>query len=358
MATSDATAVIGITIRDVAREAGVSTATVSRALRGLPNVDPVTREHVKRVADRLDYVISPAASRLASGRAGSIAVITPFLARWYFSKVLHGVERILQRSDLDLLLYSTGDPSEVHRVPPHRRLRRRVDAVLVIGLPVDSPDLQELFELDLPVTLIGAHSAGVSSVSIDDVEGGRMATQHLVNLGHERIGLISGRPLPTPFFPENDRLSGYQQALSASGLVVDQQLQVPGFFTIEGGEHAMTAQLAQPKPPTAVFAMSDEMAFGALRALRRHGLQPGRDVSIVGFDGHEMADLLDLTTVCQPAEDLGALAARCLLDLLDDPSIEPQAKRLPTQLYVRGSTAIRGAAHPVSLPRHGNDAKP
>jgi LacI family repressor for deo operon, udp, cdd, tsx, nupC, and nupG len=343
VAIGEATTVVGITIRDVAREAGVSTATVSRALRGLPNVDPVTREHVRRVADRLDYVISPAASRLASGRAGSIAVITPFLARWYFSKVLYGVERILQRSDLDLLLYSTGDPSEAHRVPPHRRLRRRVDAVLVIGLPADSPDLHELFELDLPVTLIGAHSAGVSSVSIDDVEGGRMATQHLINLGHERIGLISGRPLPTPFFPENDRLAGYQQALVASGLPVDPQVQVPGFFTIEGGEHAMTAQLSQRKPPTAVFAMSDEMAFGALRALRRHGLQAGRDVSIVGFDGHEMAEMLDLTTVCQPAEDLGALAARCLLDLLDDPAREPQAMRLPTQLYVRGSTAQRTA---------------
>ena len=99
---TDGAALLGITIRDVAREAGVSTATVSRALRGLPNVDPVTREHVRRVADRLDYVISPAASRLASGRAGSIAVITPFLGRWYFSKVLSGVERVLQRSDLDL----------------------------------------------------------------------------------------------------------------------------------------------------------------------------------------------------------------------------------------------------------------
>jgi LacI family transcriptional regulator, repressor for deo operon, udp, cdd, tsx, nupC, and nupG len=247
----------------------------------------------------------------------------------------------LQRSDLDLLLYSTGDPSEPHRVPPHRRLRRRVDAVLVIGLPADSPDLHELFELDLPVTLIGSHSAGVASVSIDDVEGGRMATQHLINLGHERIGLISGRPLPTPFFPENDRLAGYREALVASGLQVDRQLQVPGFFTIEGGEHAITAQLSQRTPPTAVFAMSDEMAFGALRALRRHGLQAGRDVSIVGFDGHEMADLLDLTTVCQPAEDLGALAARCLLELLDNPATEPQARRLPTQLYVRGSTALR-----------------
>ena len=100
----------------------------------------------------------------------------------------------------------------------------------------------------------------------------------------------------------------------------------------------MTAQLAQRTPPTAVFAMSDEMAFGALRALRRHGMRPGHDVAIVGFDGHEMSDLLDLTTVCQPAEELGSVAARCLLDLLDDPAREAEVQRLPTQLCVRGST--------------------
>ena len=161
------------------------------------------------------------------------------------------------------LLYSTGDPSEEHRVPPHRRLRRRVDGVLVIGLPADSPDLQELFELDMPVTLIGAHSVGVSSVSIDDVEGGRMATQHLINLGHERIGLISG-PAAADAVLSRERPAGRAtwQALEASGSSVEPSLQVPGYFTIEGGEHAMTAQLAQRTPPTAVFAMSDEMAFG------------------------------------------------------------------------------------------------
>jgi DNA-binding LacI/PurR family transcriptional regulator len=344
MGAADGVAPVGITIRDVAREAGVSTATVSRALRGLANVDPITREHVQRIADRLDYVISPAASRLASGRAGSIAVITPYVARWYFAKVLSGVERVLERSDLDLLLYSAGDPSAPHRVPPHRRLRRRVDAVLVIGLPADSADVKQLFDLGLPVTLIGARARGVSSVSIDDVEGGRMATQHLINLGHERIGLIFGRSSPTRYFPEHDRRAGFLAAMAASGLKSDPDLQTSGQFTVEGGEHAMTAQLARQAPPTAVFAMSDEMAFGALRALRRHGLRPGHDVSVVGFDGHDMSDLLDLTTVCQPVESIGELAARCLLDQLADPDAEPQVHRLPTQLDVRGSTVARRRA--------------
>jgi DNA-binding LacI/PurR family transcriptional regulator len=329
---------MGMTIRDIAREAGVSTATVSRALRGLPNVDPVTRAKVRAVAERLDYVVSPAASRLASGRAGSIAVITPFVARWYFSTVLSGVERVLQRSDLDLLLFSIGDPSEVHRVPPHRKLRRRVDGFLVLSLDSDSDDVRDLFDFDLPVTLIGTTHDGTASVSIDDVVGGRTATQHLINLGHERIGLVSGRPLPSPFTPERDRYRGYLDALEIAGIPVDDQLVTHGYFTIEGGETAMSALLSLPSPPTAVFAISDEMAFGALRALRRHGLVAGTDVSIVGFDGHDMSDLLDLTTVVQPVDELGARAAEALLDRVMHPTAEPRSLQLPTQLVVRGSS--------------------
>ena len=332
---------MAMTIRDIAREAGVSTATVSRALRGLPNVDPVTRERVRQVAERLDYVVSPAASRLASGRAGSIAVITPYIARWYFARVLSGIESVLQASDLDLLLSSIGDPSESNHLPPHRKLRRRVDGFLVISLPTDTPGVGEIFDLDLPVALIDTDRPGCSSVGIDDVAGSRMAVQHLVNLGHERIGLISGRALPTPFRPEENRIVGYHETLAEAGLAIEPDLEACGHFTIEGGERAMTSLLARPRPPTAVFAMSDEMAFGALRSLRSHGLEPGRDVSVVGFDGHEMAEHLDLTTVVQPVEQIGARAARTLLDRLDNPTGGPVHVELPLEMVVRGSTAPR-----------------
>jgi DNA-binding LacI/PurR family transcriptional regulator len=332
---------MAMTIRDIAREAGVSTATVSRALRGLPNVDPVTRERVRQVAERLDYVVSPAASRLASGRAGSIAVITPYIARWYFARVLSGIESVLQSTDVDLLLSSIGDPSEPNHVPAHRKLRRRVDGFLVISLPTDTEGVGEIFDLDLPVALIDTDRTGCSSIGIDDVAGSRMAVQHLVNLGHERIGLISGRALPTPFRPEENRFVGYRETLTEAGLAVDPDLEACGNFTIEGGERAMTSLLARPNPPTAVFAMSDEMAFGALRSLRAHGLEPGRDVSVVGFDGHEMSEHLDLTTVVQPVEQIGARAAQTLLDRLDDPGADPVHVELPLEMVVRGSTAPR-----------------
>jgi LacI family transcriptional regulator, repressor for deo operon, udp, cdd, tsx, nupC, and nupG len=329
---------VAMTIRDIAREAGVSTATVSRALRGLPNVDPTTRHHVMSVAERMDYVISPTASRLATGRTKAIAVITPFISRWYFSTVLSGAERVFHDADFDLLLFGTGEPSEPHRVPSHRRLRHKADGFLVLSLDSESPDVAGLFDLDLPVVLVGTASNRAVATMVDDVAGARMATQHLVDLGHRDIAIISGRVLPSPFTPDADRYAGFLQTLASSGLRVNPDFTAYGSFTIAGGDSAMECLLAQPERPTAVFAISDEMAFGAMRAMRRHGLTPGREISIVGYDGHELSDLLDLTTVVQPVEQLGVRGAELMLERLLDPSLPVRQIVYPIELVVRGST--------------------
>lgn len=333
---------MAITIRDVADAAGVSTATVSRALRGLPNVDEATRAKVAKVAQDLDYVISPSASRLASGRTGSVAVLTPFISRWFFSTVLTGVEAVLQAAGMDLLLMSVTDtPSGTVRLPPAPRLRRRVDGVLVIAMPPGDPQLREVLDLGMPTSLIGVSADGVPSVTIDDVLAARTATQHLINLGHERIGLIGGSPVEAPFTAEHDRERGFRQVLTERGIEHDPMLEAFGYFTIRGGEQAMTALLTQKEPPTAVFAMSDEMGFGALRALRTHGLTPGKDISVVGVDGHDMSEYLELTSVVQPVADLGRIAAESLLTQLKSSSqnVPLEPVMLPTQLIVRSSTA-------------------
>ncbi|MFY9330379.1 MAG: LacI family DNA-binding transcriptional regulator [Candidatus Nanopelagicales bacterium] len=333
---------MSITIRDVAAAAGVSTATVSRALRGLPHVDAETRERIERVAKQMDYVVSPSASRLASGRTGTIAVITPYIARWFFSTVLSGVESVLQRADIDLLVFEVGDPAISYRIPPEQRLRGRVDGLLVVALPSDESEVADILALGLPVSLIGASAEGVPSVGIDDVAAARTATQHLINIGHERIAIITGQPNPTGFTPASDRERGYRETLAAAGVSLDAQHRAHGYFTVAGGEQAMTSLLAEPQPPTAVFAASDEMAFGAIRALRRHGLVPGRDIAIVGLDGHDLADLLDLTTVVQPVRDLGRMAADALVAQLRLPVADRgelvKATLVPTTLTVRGST--------------------
>lgn len=331
---------MAITIRDVATAAGVSTATVSRALRGLPNVDENTRARVRAIAADLDYVISPSASRLASGRTGSVAVVTPFVSRWFFATVLSGVEGVLQHAGLDLLLMAVGDPSETSVLPPLApRLRRRVDGVLAIALPPDDPQMTEMLGLDLPTSLIGASHPGVPAVVIDDVEAASTATRHLINLGHRRIAVICGTPASTPFTAEHDRLRGFAKTMNEAGLEVDPMLELYGHFTSMGGEQAMNALLTLRERPTAVFALSDEMAFGAMRALRRHGLVPGRDVSIIGIDGHDMSDYLELTTVAQPVYDLGRIAAEALVEQLRHGVAHPPGPvYLPTQLIVRGST--------------------
>ncbi len=332
---------MAITIRDVAEAAGVSTATVSRALRGLPNVDEATRARVQAIAAQLDYVISPSASRLASGRTGSIGVITPYISRWFFSTVLSGVENVLQTAGMDLLLMSVSAPDAQHRLPPAPRLRRRVDGVLAIALPPDDRQLDEVIELGMPTSLIGTAKEGVAGVTIDDVQAARTATQHLLNLGHKRIAIISGNLIDAPFTAEHDRFRGYRETMEEAGLEIDPLMEAFGYFTVAGGEQAMTALLTHRERPTAVFAMSDEMAFGAMRAMRAHGLIPGKDISIIGIDNHDLSELLDLTTVAQPVFDLGRVAAEALLVQIrsDGSSARPDSFVLPTQLIVRGSTS-------------------
>ena len=330
-----------ITIRDVAEAAGVSTATVSRALRGLPNVDETTRAKVKAVALSMDYVISPSASRLASGRTGSIGVVTPRVAGWYFSTVLSGVEAVLQQAGMDLLLMCVGDEaSPVSRNLVAPRLNRRVDGVITIALAPQDAQLQSVLSLHLPTSLIGAAIAGVSTAGIDDVAAARTATQHLMNLGHRRIAVITGAPPGELFTAPHARYRGFTDLMREAGLTVDPALETRGYFTIAGGESAMTKLLAQGERPTAVFAMSDEMAFGAMRSLRNHGLHPGRDVSVIGIDGHDMSELLDLTTVAQPVQELGGIAAEALMrQIRSDDGQVPTHVQVPTQLIVRGSTA-------------------
>ena len=312
-------------IDEVAARAGVSTATVSRALRGLPNVSERTRARVERAAAELGYVVSPHASRLASGRTGTVGVVVPYVTRWFFAQVVTGAEAVLREAGLDLLLYNLGDELGRERFFDTVPLRRRVDAVLVLCLPLTARDTAVLQTLNLPVAIVGAMVDGFASVLIDDARGAKAAVQHLLNLGHRRIGLISGNaagndPLgeePMHFTTPVQRRLGYREALERAGVTVDPALEAPGQFTVEGGAQAMADLLCLPSPPTAVFAESDEMAMGALRTLRRAGLRVPEDMSIIGFDGHDMADLFDLTTIVQPVVRQGEIAARLLLDILD-----------------------------------------
>jgi DNA-binding LacI/PurR family transcriptional regulator len=221
-------------------------------------------------------------------------------------------------------------------------MRKRVDAVLVASLVLDEAEFTALTDLGRPVGLLGLQREGFLSAGIDDVGSARMAVEHLLELGHRRIGLIGGdTDDPMAFTPPLHRRDGYRDALQAVGIEPDPELEHLGYFTPEGGREATRYLLNLPDPPTAIFAESDEMAYGALREIRRSGRRVPQDVAVVGFDDQPLSDFMDLTTVRQPVADQALDVTTRLLSLIaetGDEAPRDPAVVLDTELVVRGST--------------------
>lgn len=306
------------TIDDVARVAGVSTATVSRALRNHPYVATETRQRVLTAVEQLRYVANANASRLASGHSRTVGIVAPHLTSWYTSEVVVGVEEVLAHARFDLLI-GTANPAARERIfRGDARFQQRIDGVILVDVFCGEEGATQLAALDSPAVVLGEQLRTVTSVSVDNNRGGRMAARHLIELGHKRIALVTGHSqLNVAQDVPANRATGFRSMLTSAGLRLPDDYVHDGDFTIVGGRQAMQRLLALPKPPTAVFFLSDEMAFGALHALREAGLQPGRDMSVVGFDDHPVAESIGLTTVRQPVREIGRLGARLMLDALD-----------------------------------------
>ena len=326
-------------IAEVALRAGVSVATVSRALRGLPNVSPATRQRVLTAARELDYVVNPSASSLAAGRTRTVGVVVPTLASWYPQQVAAGAEGVLTEAGYDLLLYAVSGEGPRRRFFDALPFRKRVDALLVLDVPMQEAEQRVLGRIGTPVVGVGLSSRHFPTVTIDNVAAAREVVEHLCALGHRRIGLIDGLPgNPLRFAAPEDRRRGWSAGLREHGVDPDPAWEAPGNFSMTGGAEAMQ-QLLQVEPPlTAVFAESDEMALGALAVLRERGRAVPGDVSVVGFDDHEVARFIGLTTVEQPVARQGELAAYALLELLRGGRVDDVV--LPTRLVQRGTTGV------------------
>lgn len=328
-----------VTIDDVAELARVSVATVSRALRGLPNVAPTTRVRVEEAAETLRYRPDPAAARLATGRTTTVALAIPVLDSWYFTKVMAGAEAVLSGAGYDTLIFSLDSDETRHRVLTGP-LVRRADGLILVDLHLYDDELRALLLHGVRIATIGYEIPGASTVIVDDRRVAREAVSHLTELGHRRIGLISGATDdPQGFAVPQLRREGYHDELRRNGIDIVPSFDVGGNFSVIGGYEAACELLALPEPPTAIFAMSDEMAFGVWRAASERGLSIPDDLSVVGIDDHEVSEVLGLTTVQQQVAEHGSVAAELLLRHLSGAVDEPQSHTVATGLVLRSSTA-------------------
>lgn len=349
-------------IEDVARATGVSTATVSRALRGLASVAEPTRARVQSTARQLGYVPSAAAASLASGRTQAVGLVTPHVSRWFFSVCIETIEAALRTHGYDVLLVIlppadqlTPGPNEV--LPPQRQtldadlLRKRVDATVVLTLPLAPEEVDVLRGLGHAIVYVGSAVAGLPSFGVDDVAIGRAATRHLLELGHREVVFVGGNgEAAGGWTPPRERWAGYREAMTAAGLTP--LAPVSCDLTVAEGRRAAGELVAAPRLPTGVVAASDELALGLVHELGVHGVAVPADVSVIGVDDHPFADLAGLTTIAQPVAEQAEHAVRWLLEMLGGAGRtgalprgwHDHAEWLPTRLVTRRSTC-RPRAH-------------
>lgn len=328
---------MGVSIVEIARAAGVSHSTVSRALRHSPLVSAETAERIRRLAQEMGYVPSAIGRGLATQSTRTIGVVVTTIADPFVAEVVRGVEE--QAMDWGYSVFLAQSAAQPQREIAAVRLlhENRVAGVIVTSSRVGERYLPLLEGMRVPIVLINNEQAGeyVWFVAIDDRQGGRLASEHLIGLGHRRIGYISGWPEASS---SRDRQQGYEKALHSAGLVTDADCIAAGNGRVDGGYEAMRELLARPRRPTAVFCYNDATAIGALHALYQAGVEVPGEISVMGFDDIAMAAYTTppLTTIAQPKYEMGQQAMRMLLDLLEGGK-QVQNVVLQGKLVVRGS---------------------
>lgn len=340
-------ACVPATIDDVARLAGVSTATVSRAMRGLPNVAPATRDRVARAANLLEYIADPAAAALAAGRTDTIGVVIPTIGRWGHARILEVVTDVAAGAALDVLPVMLASPASRKAFLTSHPFRRRVDGLLVAEVPLEVTDVLRLAE-GRPVVGIGLVLDDIDVVLADEEAGIAAATHHLLGLGHRRITFIGAAESAATIVGPAQRRRGFAAALATAGVTMTDSQLVETQLTPTGGAAAMTLLLEESDPPTAVIMASDEMALGAMEVARSRGLSIPGDLSVVGLDDQPIAQYVGLTTVARDVTRIATVAANWLVQRIEasrhadgdwgDTVVPPRRHEVATSLVVRASS--------------------
>lgn len=327
------------TIRDVAKEAGVGIGTVSRVINGSSAVSEATRQKVLEAIDTLDFSPNLVARRLSLGKTQTIGIIVPYFTNPSVVERLRGVVSVIAASEYDMVLF---DVETVGRRQAYLRdvpRRRQVDGLLIVSLELTNEEVERLDRSDIPTVLIDAKHPDLNQVVVDNVEGGYMATKHLLDLGHRRIGYVSDY-LNDPFnSPVRDRFTGYTMALEEAEIHFRPEYHRQARHGRDEARKMTHDLLDLPHPPTAIFAYSDTQAIGVMQAARERSLNVPADISVIGFDDIEAAEFLNITTIRQSLHESGVKGSQLLLRTMAESSPSPQHIQLPTKLITRRTTA-------------------
>ncbi len=329
------------TMVDVAKLANVSNATVSRVFSNPDAVSKDTKEKVLKAAEELNYELNVLARNLRRMKTEVIMVILPDISNSFFSKIVRGIESVAMKNNYKVLLGDTKNDLDLEKEYLKNLDQKYADGVISLTARIDAELIKEIsdkFNMVLACEYIDEES--IPTVSINNVEGAYKATEHLINLGHEKIVHISG---PEDVILSQDRIKGYKNALNEYNLSVDADLIIEGDFSYKSGYNIMSKLIKFNKTPTAVFADSDQMAIGAIKAIKEHGLKVPEDIAVVGFDNIEIASIYEpsLTTISQPMYKIGVKAMQLLLDLMGNKKIENNKIQLESKLIIRDSCGYK-----------------
>lgn len=337
-----------VTIYDVAKVAGVGISTVSRVLNENANVREETRARVLEAIAALGYKPNLSARNLSRSQVLTVGVVLSYLTSPFQVTVLQGIERFLAQAGIDLTIFSLDSPKRRETLLETLSHGRRCDGLIVISFAPQKRFLQRFERYHIPVVVADFQDEGLPSVFVDNVEGGYLATRHLLQLGHTRIGYILDHTEPPNGADGNepgaDRQRGYRQALAEAGIDFDPSLVVEsGLHTRERGAAAAEVLLSRTVLPTAIFAASDMIALGVMENARRKGMRIPEDLAVIGFDDIELASFAGLTTMRQPMQEMGRTAAEIVTRLMQGDQIRRPSRQLPVELIVRdtcGATAL------------------
>jgi LacI family transcriptional regulator len=327
---------VRLTIRDIAKEAGVGLGTVSRVLNDSPHVSPATRAKVLEVIDKHNYRLHAVARSLAKRCTNTVGVIVPQFTKRFFIEVLKGIQGQLDNSGRDLILYNVQNRVQKEEIFERITYEKPVDGIIVINLRLTDRHCHLLQEAGLPVVLVDSERHEFTSIVSDNARGAEIAVTHLIELGHKEIGMVNGL---MRYHASRQRLQGYKKALTDHGIEVNHELVVNSEFCRAGGYEAATALLSRVTP-TAIFAASDEQAIGIMDYAKKAGIQIPQKLAIVGFDDIDLVDFIGLSTMRQSMEEMGSVAASKLLEMLTNPNDEenpPERIVFCPRLIVRSS---------------------